>query len=72
MHFGLTNVYVVHKDGNKFHLTPLPIDSSEAKMIVCFGENKHVTLQGNIRGLTGKNIDNNDVKLIFESVLFID
>ena len=42
IHFGSSNVYVVHKDGVKFQLNPLP--DHEKDMIICFGKKEYVRL----------------------------
>ena len=45
IHHGLANVYIVHKDGLKFHLNPSPSNNSNARRILCVSERKHITLE---------------------------
>ena len=45
IHYGLENVYVVHKDGKTYTLTPLPNHvADECRNILVFGSKNYVDL----------------------------
>ena len=45
IHHGLENMYIMHKDGLKFCLNPLPSNDGDGGRIVCVGEKKYITLE---------------------------